>query len=263
MATASVPSSLGVKVRDAAIAATGTSAVAAAVVAHDRAPAPARAGVTVASRTRWAAAASTCTWATRPAADRGSWVAAGGQGRGDGAGGSRPVEVRPSAGGTTCGVVPVKAIVASTGARSTLAATASSCGRERGLVGGDHGRHRTGADQAGQAGPGSQRLLGGGADGRRHVEAEPGGGGGHAGGGLARDDRVLGPRAWGELVLERARRGGRGQTPDVDAGDRGGARNAALGGQQVDTVGGGQREDGSGRHQDGAPPPREGGVSGR
>src|SRR4051812_2553726 len=81
MATARVPSSLGVKVSDAAMAPTGTSAVVPSeplmVTGADSA------GVTVSSRTRWASALSTWTFAASTGSLIGVLVATGREGRGD------------------------------------------------------------------------------------------------------------------------------------------------------------------------------------
>ena len=125
MATASSPSSWGVKVSPAAIAATGTSAEVApsALVTVTGA---ARPGVTTSSRTRWASSVSTRTGST----STGSSIAVAGSPPDASASviaSAAPSRssTRPSAGSTRLGVVFSRTIVASTGARSTWAAMVS------------------------------------------------------------------------------------------------------------------------------------------
>ena len=143
-ATASVPSSWGVKVREAAIAVTGISIGFAASVPTTVTGA-ASAGVTVSSSTRCASAVSTRTGATSTGSsigDAGSPPAVSAAVIASAA----PVAVQGPALDRLDqdGVVPCRVTVASTGARSTVVAERSSCAAQRGPVDGEHRVDRRG-----------------------------------------------------------------------------------------------------------------------
>ena len=202
-------------------------------------PAPRAPGVTVSSSTRWASASSTCTGVdVHRQLDRRRGVRPGGQGAGDGVGRALAVQVpgrrppprrwawcprwrwwrRPARGRP---------------ARRTSRSGRTSAVVARAVTTGSTSRS---AKKGDQPGPGVQRLVVGGVDGRVDVQADPGAWRG-TGRPRRRRRRPCGRRPPAAPGRSRACRGrGGGEAADVDAGHDGRARDVAGGDQQVDAV---------------------------